>query len=93
MIKVQTQSSSSIHSKLERLKIGDSIILELVFAENQFSMHSELTVIDLDKANQTGKARFNKVREMEKKKTFNDYSRYVGSIIPFNYNDIFDVDN
>ena len=68
MIKVQTQSSSSIHSKLECLKISNSIILELVFAENQFSMYSELTVIDLDKANQTGKARFNKVREMEKKK-------------------------
>ena len=93
MIKVQTQSPTNIQSKLERLKVGDEIILELVFDENQFSMYSELTVIALDKANQTGKARFNKVREMEKKKTFNDYSRYVGSIIPFNYNDIFDVDN
>lgn len=60
MIKAQAQSSRSIHSKLERLKIGDSIILGLVFAENQFSMYSEWTVIDLDKANQTGKARFNR---------------------------------
>lgn len=93
MIKVQTQSSRSIHSKLERLKIGDSIILELVFAENQFSMCSELTVIDLDKANQTGKARFNRVREMEKYKTYNDYRHYTGRIISFNYNDICDVDN
>ena len=56
-------------------------------------MHSELTVIALDKANQTGKARFNQVREGSKVKTFNDYSRYAGSIISFNYNDICDVDN
>ena len=56
-------------------------------------MYSELTVIALDKANQTGKARFNQVRESEKVKTFNDYSRYAGSIISFNYNDICDVDN
>ena len=63
MIKVQTQSPTNIQSKLERLRVGDEIILELVFDENQFSMHSELTVIGLDKANQTGKARFNQVRE------------------------------
>ena len=93
MIKVQTQSPKNIQPKLERLKIGDLSILELVFDENQFSMHSELTVIGLDKANQTGKARFNQVREGEKVKTFNDYSRYAGSIISFNYNDICDVDN
>ena len=93
MIKVQTQSPKNIQPKLERLKIGDLIILELVFDENQFSMHSELTVIGLDKANQTGKARLNQVREGEKVKTFNDYSRYAGSIISFNYNDICDVDN
>ena len=56
-------------------------------------MYSELTVIALDKANQTGKARFNQVRAGSKVKTFNDYSRYAGSIISFNYNDICDVDN
>lgn len=93
MIKVQTQSPRNIQPKLEHLNIGDSIILELVFDENQFSMYSELTVIALDKANQKGKARFNHVRESEKVKTFNDYSRYAGSIISFNYNDICDVDN
>lgn len=93
MIKVQTQSPTNIQSKLEHLKVGDEIILELVFDENQFSMYSELTVIALDKANQTGKARFNQVRERSKVKTFNDYSRYAGSIISFNYNDICDVDN
>lgn len=93
MIKVQRQSARNIQPKLERLNIGDSIILELVFDENQFSMYSELTVIALDKANQTGKARFNQVREGSKVKTFNDYSRYAGSIISFNYNDIGDVDN
>ena len=93
MIKVQTQSPTNIQSKLERLKVGDEIILELVVDENQFSMYSELTVIALDKANQTGKARFNQVREGSKVKTFNDYSRYAGSIISFNYNDICDVDN
>lgn len=93
MIKVQAQPPKNIQPKLERLNIGDSIILELVFDENQFSMHSELTVIGLDKANQTGKARFNQVREGSKVKTFNDYSRYAGSIISFNYNDICDVDN
>ena len=89
MIKVQTQSARNIQPKLERLNIGDSIILELVFDENQFSMHSELTIIDLDKSNQKGKARFNQI----KVKTFNDYSRYAGSIISFNYNVICDVDN
>ena len=93
MIKVQRQSARNIQPKLERLNIGDSIILELVFNENRFSMHSELTVIALDKGNQTGKARFNRVREGEKVKTFNDYSHYVGNIISFNYNDICDVDN
>ncbi len=93
MIKVQTQSPTNIQPKLERLNIGDSIILELVFDENQFSMHSELTVIALDKSNQKGEARFNQVREGSKVKTFNDYSRYAGSIISFNYNDICDVDN
>ena len=93
MIKVQTPSHRNIQSKLERLKVGDEIILELVFDENQFSMYSELTVIALDKPNQTGKARFNQVRERSKVKTFNDYSRYAGSIISFNYNDICDVDN
>lgn len=93
MIKVQTPSHRNIQSKLECLKVGDEIILELVFNENQFSMHSELTVIDLDKSNQKGEARFNQVREGEKVKTFNDYSRYAGSIISFNYNDICDVDN
>ena len=93
MIKVKAQFSRNIQPKLERLKIGDLIILELVFDENQFSMHSELTVIDLDKSNQKGKARFNQVREGSKVKTFNDYSRYAGSIISFNYNDICDVDN
>lgn len=93
MIKVQTPSHRNIQSKLERLKVGDEIILELVFDENQFSMHSELTVIDLDKSNQKGKARFNQVREGSKVKTFNDYSHYVGNIISFNYNDICDVDN
>ena len=74
MIKVKAQFSRNIQPKLERLKIGDLIILELVFDENQFSMHSELTVIDLDKSNQKGKARFNQVREGSKVKTFNDYS-------------------
>ncbi len=93
MIKVKAQFSRNIQPKLERLKIGDLIILELVFDENQFSMHSELTVIDLDKSNQKGKARFNQVREGSKVKTFNDYSHYVGNIISFNYNDICDVDN
>lgn len=93
MIKVQTPSHRNIQSKLECLKVGDEIILELVFDENQFSMYSELTVIALDKANQKGKARFNQVRESEKVKTFNDYSHYVGNIISFNYNDICDVDN
>nr|WP_314691469.1 hypothetical protein [uncultured Haemophilus sp.] len=93
MIKVQRQSARNIQPKLERLKVGDEIILELVFDENQFSMYSELTVIALDKANQKGKARFNQVRESEKVKTFNDYSHYAGSIISFNYNDICDVDN
>lgn len=93
MIKVQRQSARNIQPKLERLKVGDEIILELVFNENQFSMHSELTVIDLDKSNQKGEARFNQVRKGEKVKTFNDYSRYAGSIISFNYNDICDVDN
>lgn len=93
MIKVKAQFSRNIQPKLERLKIGDLIILELVFDENQFSMHSELTVISLDEANQTGKARFNQVIEGAKVKTFNDYSRYAGSIISFNYNDICDVDN
>ncbi|TPH21042.1 hypothetical protein EUX52_06070 [Haemophilus haemolyticus] len=93
MIKVQTPSHRNIQSKLERLKVGDEIILELVFDENQFSMYSELTVIALDKPNQTGQARFNQVRERSKVKTFNDYSRYAGSIISFNYNDIGDVDN
>lgn len=93
MIKVQTQSPTNIQPKLERLNIDDSIILELVFDENRFSMHSELIVIALDKANQKGKARFNQVREGSKFKTFNDYSHYVGNIISFNYNDICDVDN
>ena len=93
MIKVQRQSARNIQPKLERLKVGDEIILELVFNENKFSMHSELTVIDLDKSNQEGEARFNQVREGAKVKTFNDYSRYAGSIISFNYNDICDVDN
>ena len=93
MLIVQRQSARNIQPKLERLNIGDSIILELVFDENQFSMHSELTIIDLDKSNQKGEARFNQVREGSKVKTFNDYSRYAGSIISFNYNDICDVDN
>ena len=93
MIKVQRQSARNIQPKLERLKVGDEIILELVFDENQFSMYSELTVIALDKANQKGKARFNQVRESEKVKTVNDYSHYAGRIISFNYNDICDVDN
>ena len=73
MIKVQRQSARNIQPKLERLNIGDSIILELVFDENQFSMHSELTVTNLDKSNQKGEARFNQVRECEKVKTFNNF--------------------
>ena len=90
MIKAQAQaqSSRSVHSKLEHLKIGDSIILELVFAENQFSMYSELTAIDLDKSNQTGKARFNRAREMEKYKTLNESRHHTGRIISLNYDDI-----
>lgn len=91
MIKVIPQSIHNIENKLNRMKIDDLIILELVFDENLFSMHSELTVTKLDKENQTGLARFNQVRETNK--TFNDYSAYQGTIIPFSYADICDVNN
>lgn len=94
MIKVISQSSTYLNNdKLNRMKAGDLIILELVFDKNEFSMHSELTITELDKENQTGFARFNQVRECEKYKTFNDYSAYQGTIIPFSYTDICDVEN
>lgn len=91
MIKVIPQSVLHLDNKLNRIKTGDLIILELVFDKNEFSMHSELTITELDKENQTGLARFNQARETNK--TFNDYSAYQGTIIPFSYTDICDVDN
>lgn len=80
-------------NKLNRMAKDDLIILELVFDKNEFSLYSELTIVELDKEKQMGAARFNRVRETEKCKTFNDYSAHQGRIIPFSYADICDVDN
>ena len=92
MIKVIPQSQTLPESKLDRMKEGDLIILELVFDKNEFSMHSELTIVKLDKANQTGSARFNQVRESGGK-TFNKYLEHQGSLVDFAYTDICDVDH
>lgn len=91
MIKVIPQSKTLLETKLDRMKEGDLIILELVFDKNEFSMHPELTIVKLDKANQTGSARLNQVRESESK-TFNKYLEYQGSLVEFAYADICDVD-
>lgn len=89
MIKVIPQTAN-IPNKLTQMKVGDRIMLELVFDENQFSMHSILVVTELDKTNQKGEAQLQEVPRNNK--TFNDYSNYYGLLIPFSYTDICDVD-
>lgn len=93
MVKVTPQSRErELSSKFIHLEIGSLIILELVFNEEEFSMHSELTVTELSKEEKRGKAQFNNVREAAKRQTFNDYTRYKGTTVNFHYCDICDID-
>ncbi len=88
MIKIVPKPTAIASDKLISVKEGGYIILELVFGDMTFSMHSVLQVTSCNSV--FGKATFIKVQESQKHKTFDSFDQYKGETIEFSLSDIWD---